>query len=695
VSEHPDLAWRKTLKRRLSVASAVFFLWSVAIEARLVYLQVIRHEELRLEADRQQSDLVDILPKRGEILDRNGQPLAYDVDAQSVFANPREISDRVGTVERLCAALRDCDRLDRDSFARQLNRRREDGSQPAFVWLKRRMTPEQARDVGALKLKGVYLQTETRRYYPNKELAAHLLGWVGDGKGRAGIEEKYDGLIGGQAGQTVLQVDGNGDEFSRLDKSATPGGSVMLNIDPYIQYIAERELRDGVTWSGAVGGTVVVLESQTGRVLAMASNPTFNPNNLKASERTDRINRAVQNAYEPGSTFKVVLAGAALEEKLLRPTALIDTAPGRLRIGSRVIDEAQGHNYGTLTFEDVIVKSSNVGAVQIGMKLGAERFSAWVARFGFGAKASRSDFNGESRGLVVPPSGLNRDVLASLSMGYNISVTPLQMAAAVNVVATGGELIEPRLVKAEINGGVYTETPRNVVRRVFSTGTAAELTRMMEQVVERGTAKAAQIEGYTVAGKTGTAAKVLEDRRGYSATDYNVSFVGFVPSRDPQFTILVVVDSPSKVSAYGGTVAAPVFRKIAAAALRHAGVPRTLNPPAPLLIARRDKPQQPVSAAAEAPVVTVADATAESPTVFPDLAGMSARDAVRTLARLGVTLKMRGTGNVITQRPAPGTPIDLAHEATLWLNRLPPPVPVSDDTQTRALGTAGVVRGKP
>ena len=695
MSEHPDLAWRKTLKRRLSVASAVFLLWSVAIEARLVYLQVIRHEELRREADRQQSDIVDLLPKRGEILDRNGQPLAYDVDAQSVFANPREISDQVGTVERLCAALRDCDRLDRESFARQLHRRRKDGSQPAFVWLKRRMTPEQARDVGTLELKGIYLRTETRRYYPNKELAAHLVGWVGDGKGRAGIEEKYDGLIGGQPGQTVLQVDGNGDEFSRLDKPSTPGGSVMLTIDPYMQHIAERELFNGVRWSGAAGGTVVVLESQTGRVLAMASYPTFNPNNLKTSEGTDRINRAVQNAYEPGSTFKIVTAGAALEEKLLTPTDLIHTAPGRLRIGSRVIDEAQGHNYGTLTFEDVIVKSSNVGAVLIGMKLGAERFSAWVARFGFGTKASKPDFNGESRGLVVPPSQLNDSALASLSMGYNISVTPLQMAAAVNVVATGGELIEPRLVKAEIEGGVYTETARNVVRRVFSTGTAAELTRMMEQVVERGTAKAARIEGYTVAGKTGTAAKVLEDRRGYSTTDYNVSFAGFVPSRDPQFTILVVVDSPSKVSAYGGTVAAPVFQKIAAAALRHAGVPRTLNPPAPLLIARRNRPQQPVSAPAGPPVVTVADTTAESPTVFPDLAGMSARDAVRTLARLGVTLKMHGTGHVINQRPAPGASIDLADEATLWLNRRPPQPPVADDTQTRALGTAGVVRGKP
>ena len=695
MSDHPDLSWRTTLKRRLTVASAAFLLWSVAIEARLVYLQVIRHDVLRAEADGQQSDIVELLPKRGEIFDRNGRPLAYNVDAESVFANPREISDPVGVVERLCKALQDCDQAARERYVRQLTRRRKDGSQPAFAWLKRRMTPEQAARVSALKIKELSFQTETRRYYPNKELAAHLLGWVGDKQGLAGIEEKYDQLIGGKPGQAVLQVDGKERAFSRLEKPSTPGSSVMLTIDPYVQHVAERELLNGVKWSGAVGGSVVVLESRTGGILALANYPTFNPNNVRASAAADRINRAVQNVYEPGSTLKIVTAGAALEEKVARSTDLIHTSPGRIRIGSRVIDEANGHNYGTLTFEDVIVKSSNVGAVQIGLSLGAERLSDYVGRFGFGAKASKPDFGGESRGIVFHPSQLNQSAVASVSMGYNVSVTPLQMAAAFNVVATGGELVQPRVVKGVIDGGVHTEMPRTVVRRVFSTGTAAELTRIMEQVVERGTAKTAQVEGYTIAGKTGTAAKALPGGKGYSTTEYNVSFAGFVPSRDPQFTILVVIDSPSRVSAYGGTVSAPVFQKIAAAALRHAGVPRTLNPPAPLLIARRDTPPQPVSAPAEPPVVTVADITAESPTVFPDLAGMSARDAVRTLARLGVTLKMHGTGNVINQRPAPGSPIDLADEATLWLERRPPPAPAPDDTQTRALGTAGVVRGRP
>ena len=693
MSEHPDLSWRKTLKRRLLVASGGFLLWSVAIEARLVYLQVLQHHELRAEADGQQSDIVELLPKRGEILDRDGRPMAYNVDADSAFANPREISDPARLVDKLCQALRDCDEGDRETYLARLTKRDKKGRKAAFVWLRRQMTPEQSGRVEALTLKGVSFRTETRRYYPNLDMAAHLLGWVGISKGLAGIEEKYDGLIGGQPGQAVLQVDGNRRTFSRLERSPTPGGSVVLTIDPIVQHIAERELVDGVKWSGAAGGSVVVLDSHSGEILAMANYPTFNPNNIRKSDDTDRINRAVQNVFEPGSTFKIVTAGAALEEKLATPSDLINTSPGVIRFGSRVIDEAKGHNYGTLTFEDVIVKSSNIGAIKIGLGLGAERLSAYVERFGFGAKASEPDFGGESRGIVFRASELNPSAVASVSMGYNISVTPLQMAAAVNVVATGGELIQPRLVKGLISGGAYTAMPRTVVRRVFSTGTAAELTRIMELVVERGTAKTAQVEGYTIAGKTGTAAKALPG--GYSNTEYNVSFAGFVPSRDPQFTILVVIDSPSKVSAYGGTVSAPVFQKIAAAVLRHRGVPPTLNPPAPLLIARRDRQQQPVSGPAGPPVVTVADNTADSPTVFPNLVGASARDAARTLARLGVTVLMHGTGNVVNQRPAAGSPIDLADQATLWLDRRPRPAPSPDAAQSHALGTTGLARGRP
>jgi cell division protein FtsI (penicillin-binding protein 3) len=285
-------------------------------------------------------------------------------------------------------------------------------------------------------------------------------------------------------------------------------------------------------------------------------------------------------------------------------------------------------------------------------------------------------------------------------MGYQVSVTPLQMAAAVGAIANGGELVEPRLLHEVIRDGVRTPVARNVVRRVLSPGSAKQLTTMMEAVVARGTAKTAQVEGFTIAGKTGTAAKVIPGR-GYSTTDYNASFVGFVPSREPLFTILVVIDTPTKMSAYGGTVAAPVFQKIAAAVLRHRGVPPSLNRPAPLLIARQkagpsgEERPQPVSGPAEPAIVTLADNAGDAPAVFPNLVGMSARDAVRALARLGLSPRLHGSGQVVNQRPAPGSALDLVNAATLWLERRPRLESAVGEAEPRALDAVGVPRGRP
>jgi cell division protein FtsI (penicillin-binding protein 3) len=436
------------------------------------------------------------------------------------------------------------------------------------------------------------------------------------------------------------------------------------------------------------------MDPMTGEILALANYPTFNPNAFSEFPREVRINRAVQDVYEPGSTFKIVTAGAALEERLARPTDLIPTGPGVIRFGARVIGEAKGHNYGTLSFEEVIVKSSNVGAIRIGLKLGRERLSSYVTRFGFGARASQDDFGGESKGIVWRSSDLTDSAVASVSMGYQVSVTPLQMAAAFSAVANGGELLEPRVVHAVVRNGVPVPFPRKVVRRVLSAEVAAQLTTIMEGVVERGTAKAAQVEGFTIAGKTGTAAKTLPTG-GYSNSDYNVSFVGFVPSRQPVFTILVMIDSPHKVSPYGGTVAAPVFQKIAEDALRLRGVPRTLNRPAPVVIARRDAvQQQPVSSTADA-VVTLAGATADAPAVLPDLVGMSARDAALTLVRLGLSPQLNGNGYVVNQRPAAGSPIDDLDSATLWLERRPRPQPPVVDVQPSSLAGHIAPRGRP
>jgi membrane peptidoglycan carboxypeptidase len=317
----------------------------------------------------------------------------------------------------------------------------------------------------------------------------------------------------------------------------------------------------------------------------------------------------------------------------------------------------------------VIVKSSNVGAIKVGLQVGRERMGAYVRRFGFGTPVS-PDFPGESPGIVWEPSKLNDSALASVSMGYQVGVTPLQMVTAVSSVANGGELVQPRVVRAVIRDGHRTPVPRKVVRRTITPSTAAVLTRIMEGVVEQGgTATRASIDGYTVAGKTGTAQKLVNGR--YSRTDYNTSFVGFVPSRKPVFTIVVVVDTP-RVYRYGGLVAAPIFKRIAEAALRHHGVPRTINAPPPVLVARREVPPEvPTSAPIDNPaMLTVVDAGSPS-SGLPDLKGMSAREAARALARLGLTARMHGTGIVSHQRPEPGTPINARTTCELWLVRQP------------------------
>jgi cell division protein FtsI/penicillin-binding protein 2 len=363
-----------------------------------------------------------------------------------------------------------------------------------------------------------------------------------------------------------------------------------------------------------------------------------------------------------------VTAGAALEEKIVAPDDPVNVSAGQIAFGSRVIHD--DHRHGVLSFEDVIVKSSNVGAIRVGLDLGAQRMVAYVRRFGFGRPIS-PDFRGESAGIVWDPAALNDSALASVSMGYQVGVTPLQMAAAVSSVANGGELVEPRAVRTVITDGTRMPVPRKVLGRTISAATAAQLTEIMEAVVERGTGENAQIRGYTVAGKTGTTQKIVN--RAYSHTDYTVSFVGFVPSRDPVFTIVVVVDTPRKVSAYGGVVAAPIFQKIADAVLRHRGVPPSINPAPPVLVARRDVPrEQPVSGRVASPaIVTLASTGVGAAPVFPDLVGLSARDAVRALTRIGVSARLHGDGEVVAQQPAPGSPAAAASAATLWLERMP------------------------
>ena len=627
-----------------------------------MYLQVIRHADLAARAERQQMRTVAAPAKRGEILDRKGRVLAFSVDAESIYAVPSEIEQPKTAVAAICGALDDCTAHDREQLLERF------GQQRAFVYVRRQVSLDQARRVKALDLEGIGFMKESRRFYPNKELAAHLLGYVGiDSDGLNGIEATYDSLIKGKPGTVLVQTDARRHAFSRLERPPTTGASLELTVDEYLQHITERELKAAVGEFRAASGSALIMDPYTGEILALANYPTFNPNTFRQATDAARRNRAVQDLYEPGSTFKIVTAGAALEEKMIRPTDLIDVSAGLIRFGGRVIND--DHKYGVLSFEDVIVKSSNVGAIKVGLRLGPERLGLYVNRFGFG-RPSSPDFPGESAGIVWDPSKLNDSALASVAMGYQVGVTPLQMAAAVSAVANGGELVEPRVVRAVVREGRRSTVPRKVLRRAISAGTAAELTAIMEAVVEHGTATRAKLDGYTVAGKTGTAKKLVNGSyTGHS--NYNASFVGFVPSRKPVYTIVVVIDSPHAKSYYGGIVAAPVWQRIAAAALRHRGVPPTLNTPPPILVARQDPPPEIQTSGPIEPslIKMVPRATDSRDAGFPDLRGLNARDAIRALARMGLTARLHGTGIVTAQRPEPGTPPDGRTSCVLWLDR--------------------------
>ena len=657
-------AWRQVVRRRLLVAAGVFGVWSLGIEARLVYLQVLSHDELVARAERQQNESIEVHPKRGEILDREGRVLAYSVDADSIYAVPTEIDQPEKTAAQLCSALDNCSQALQETMEARL---RQPGP---FAFMKRQVSTDEARLVAELELDGVGFLKESRRYYPNRELAAHLLGYVGtESQGLSGIESTYDAEISGRPGVTLIQTDARHQAFSRIERLPTTGAAIELTIDKYLQHIAERELQVAVRDHQADAGSIVILSPQTGEVLALANAPTFNPNVFADASERSRRNRAVQDAYEPGSTFKLVTAAAALEERIVDRDEFFDVSAGDIRIGRDRISDM--HNNGVLSFDDVIVKSSNVGAVMIGLRLGPERLSRYVRRLGFGESLSRY-FPGEHRGLVSNPADLDDRGLASLSMGYQVAVTPLQLAAAVSAVANGGELLEPKAVRAVIRDGIRAETSRRVIRRAISPDTAAELTSIMEAVVGKGTARSAQITGYTVAGKTGTAEKVIDGA--YSNVDHVASFVGFVPSRKPVLTILVVIDTPRGAVDTGGAVAAPVFQRVAEAALRHLAVPPTVNPSPPILVARSMKPQVlRLSARSPAPKVLVPAPDAKRGRgLMPDLRGLSAREALNALDPLSLVPRLEGFfGYVASHEPGPGVPVDRGASVILRLEREP------------------------
>lgn len=651
-----DREWRRTIKSRLLIAVIGVIGWTAVIEARLVWFQVVQHASLEERAVMQQQESVIAPARRGEILDRNGNLLAFSVDADTLVAVPSEVDQPEDTARTICGVL-ECNADELAVITRRLQRN------GPYAQLRRFVSPEAAAAIAKLDLPGIDFIQETKRYYPKLNLASHVLGFVGtENKGLGGIEQAYDTLIKGKDGRIRLQIDARQDALeSRIELEPTAGASLELTIDQYLQHIAERELKRGVDETRAAGGTAIVMDPRTGEILALANYPTYNPNAFNRVDSPEvRRNRAIQEIYEPGSTFKIVTASAAIQEGVLSPSDLIDCAPGYIVIGGRKpIHDV--HTYGMLSFEDVIVKSSNVGAIKAGLQVGGARLSEYVARFGFGQRLA-PDFPAQSPGIVWRQ--LDDSAIASVSMGYQIGVTPLQMVTAVSAVANGGKLLEPHLVRATIRDGARQTVAPKVVRQAITQATANTMTMIMESVVERGTAKAAALDGYRVAGKTGTAAKLVNGA--YSKQDYNGSFVGFVPSRKPALTILVVIDSARTGQGYGGAVAAPVFKRIAEASLRHLGVPRTIDP-IPAVLASLPSPELTPTSARTSILASLTPAANLG--LMPDLRGLGAREALRVLGRLGLSARVEGSGVVVRQQPEAGAPLERGGWSVLRLGR--------------------------
>jgi cell division protein FtsI (penicillin-binding protein 3) len=659
-AEDAGASLRNQLVRlRMTLVGLSISLWALVIGGRLVHVQILGHASFRQMADRQSERTIKLDPRRGPILDRNGHNLAVSVDATSLYAVPSDVVDPEGTARALARILG----MDSDDRARLLGRLRRD---KAFVWVERKVSPSQARAVRDLDLDGIGFLTENRRYYPKRELASQVLGYVGlDNKGMSGIEYSFDSTISGHAAKVVVRTDARRRPVGHVEKPSTEGQTVVLTLDETIQYVAESELERAMRETSAVSGMVVVLEPRTGEILALSNRPTFNPNRFTAYSGEHWKNRAVVDAYEPGSIFKIITAAAALQEQVVNPDEVIDCGHGFILIGHQRINDHKV--YDRLTFRDVIAKSSDIGAIRVAQRLGREQLYRYVSQFGFGVPTG-VDLPGESRGILRPTSEWSALSLASISFGQEIAVTGLQMAAATAVVANGGYLMRPLVVRQieDHSGRVVKEWKPYAVRRVLEPQTVDTLTELMKEVVRSGTGRHAAVPGYVVAGKTGTAQKV--DATGsYNMVDHVASFVGFVPASHPALVILVSLDRPRGTYNQGGDVAAPVFARIAEQALRHLAVPP--DDPDRVLHMMAYRTDHLIPAAHRPEPVPVEQWDLGEPTLMPDLYGHSAREAAVAAARRGLIVELHGSGWVIGQSPAPGAEVAAGMTCVLSLGR--------------------------
>jgi cell division protein FtsI (penicillin-binding protein 3) len=661
---------RKTLSRLLIVA-CVALVCMGAVFGRLGYLQLFRHSEFMARAQRQQQRVIEITPKRGAIYDRNMHPLAMSIPVDSAFAVPAELGDQQLAARLLSGVL--------GIPSEVLEARLE--SSHSFVWIARKLPPDKKEAVEALNLKGVYFQKENQRIYPKRDLASHVLGFVDlDEKGLGGIEYELDSQIRGKSEKIIVMADARQRWFDGGEAQRERGANVMLTLDEKIQYIAERELTVAIAKTHAMAGTVMVMNPNTGEILALANWPKFNPNAANEASAEARMNRAVAALYEPGSTFKLITLAAAFDQGITRPGEVFDCENGAVYVaGHRIRDHKP---FGMLNVAGILAQSSDVGAIKIALRLGAPKFYEYIRAFGFG-QPTGVDLPGESKGLLRRLENWSAVSIGSISMGQEVGVTPIQLISAVSAIANGGMLYKPHVI-AELRRGEQVLPAEGVMapaepRRVIRPETAATLRRLMEGVLLNGTGPLARLDGWTAAGKTGSAQKIDPATGRYSRTQLIASFTGFAPISNPAVTILVSLDSPVGQHE-GGQVAAPVFKRIAEQVLPYLDVPRDV-PIAPRLVQAAYKRRQisdsttledftpadfsgqPDQPPAETPATKSIVRLSETPPVtvaveeggdieVPDLTGRTMRDVTEICLRLRLDPVLVGSGLATNQTPA-------------------------------------------
>jgi cell division protein FtsI/penicillin-binding protein 2 len=550
--------FRRRIQKRTIILAFVFFLWFFVLILRLIELQVIEHPRLHQAVIRQSQYEQAIIPERGTIFDRHGQVLARSLPAPTVCLIPGDDDPPAELFARV-KRIKDIVNLSEKDL-QKIKSRIE--NKDTFIYIKRKISWEQADRISKLGLKNVYVRRENRRFYPLNSLAAHVLGGVNiDGDGQSGVELQYNARLEGVKGQSLILRDANRRRYDwEILKEPEPGQDVILTLDETIQYIAERELERAVRDHEASWGTVIISQPASGEILAMASYPTYDPNDFPPLPFELARNRGIQENFEPGSMFKIVTAAAAREAGVVGFNELFDCSEGKIRVAGWTISDHK--KMGVLTFSEVLIHSSNVGTIQVGQRIGRDSLYQMIRNFRFGQKTGL-DLPGEENGIFHPLAKWSRTSVAAHSIGYEISVTAVQILQAMNIIANRGVLVPFRISKPSFDPSGFSADPPAAGVRIISEKTASDLTsRVFEGVVTDGTGQPAQIDGFSVAGKTGTARKLDPELGVYLASRHVASFVGFVPANHPLISMIVVLDEPKFSLQYGGQVAAPVFREI-------------------------------------------------------------------------------------------------------------------------------------